>query len=123
MADPIDAAGATVDAAGAAAASHGLAPLELFLRADSVVKLVIILLVLASAWSWAIIFSKLVRLYILNKRAGKLIDSVQAGLPISSVAESFASVSAADPFVTVYKAMVEEHHRSADLVSSEIAAR
>ncbi len=119
MADPIDAAGAAVDVAGAAATSHGLAPLELFLRADSVVKLVIILLVLASAWSWAVIFDKFVRLYLLNKRAGRLIDSVQGGLPISSVAESFENVSTADPFVSVYKAMVEEHHRSADLVTSE----
>jgi biopolymer transport protein TolQ len=119
MADSIDAAGAAVDVAATAVASHGLSPLELFLRADSVVKLVIILLLLASAWSWAVIFEKLVRIYLLNRRARQLINSIQAGLPVSSVAESFDKVPATDPFVTVYRAMVDEHHRSADLVVSE----
>jgi biopolymer transport protein TolQ len=111
MADSIDAA--------AAAAPHGLAPIELFLQADTVVKVVMIILIIASAWGWAVILDKLIRLSILRKRANKLIASVQAGLPVAAVAESFEKASATDPFVTVYKAMVEEHSRSADLVHSE----
>jgi biopolymer transport protein TolQ len=109
----------SIDAATAAVASHGLSPVELFLQADTVVKAVMIILVLASAWGWVVIFDKLIRLRILRKRAGKLIASVQAGLPVASVAESFGTVSATDPFVSVYTAMVEEHSRSADLVHSE----
>lgn len=113
MADPIDAAAA------AAAAPHGLSPIELFLQADTIVKAVMILLILASAWGWAVILDKLVRLHFLQKRAGTLIASIQAGLPVASVSESFEEAPATDPFVSVYKAMVEEHSRSAELVLSE----
>ncbi len=111
MADPIDAA--------AAAAQHGLSPVELFLQADTVVKAVMILLILASAWGWAVILEKLVRLQILRRRAAALVSSIQSGFPVASVAESFEKASPTDPFVTVYKAMVEEHHRSAELTHSE----
>ncbi|WP_026607181.1 MotA/TolQ/ExbB proton channel family protein [Methylocapsa acidiphila] len=111
MADSLDAP--------VAAASHGLSPIDLFLQADTVVKAVMIVLILASAWGWAIIFDKLLRLHFLQRRAAKLVTSIQAGLPVATVAESFANASSTDPFVTVYKAMVEEHNRSADLVLSD----
>jgi len=104
---------------GAAAAVQHLSPWELFLQADIVVKSVMVLLVLASAWGWAVIVDKIVRLKILNWRAAKLVASIQDGLPVATVAESFAEASAGDPFVTVYKAMVEEHTRSAELVHTE----
>jgi biopolymer transport protein TolQ len=104
---------------GAAAAVQHLSPLELFLQADIIVKSVMVLLMLASAWGWAIIIEKLVRLKILDRRATKLVASIQGGLPVTSLAESFAAASPQDPFVIVYKAMVEEHVRSADLVHTE----
>lgn len=99
--------------------AHSLSPIDLFLHADPIVKAVIVLLLLASAWGWAIIVDKLIRLRVLNRRATKLIASVKAGLPITAVAESFASVSAKDPFVAVYQSMVEENLRSADFVHTE----
>jgi biopolymer transport protein TolQ len=104
---------------GAAAAVQHLSPWQLFLQADFVVKSVMVLLVLASAWGWAVILDKYVRLKILHRRASKLVASIQDGLPVGAVAESFAEASPNDPFVTVYKAMVEEHVRSADLVHTE----
>jgi biopolymer transport protein TolQ len=111
MSDPV------IDAA-AIAAQH-LSPWQLFLQADIIVKTVMVLLVLASAWGWAIILDKLVRLKILNRRASKLIGSIQEGLPVATLAESFANAAPNDPFVTVYKAMVDEHARSAELVQTE----
>jgi biopolymer transport protein TolQ len=104
---------------GAAAAVQHLSPWQLFLQADIIVKSVMVLLVLASAWGWAVILDKIVRLEILNRRASKLIASIQEGLPVTSLAESFAAAKPNDPFVTVYTAMVEEHARSADLVHTE----
>nr|WP_244441394.1 hypothetical protein [Methylosinus trichosporium] len=41
--------------AASAALSHSLTPVELFLQADSIVKTVIVLLILASAWGWTVI--------------------------------------------------------------------
>ncbi len=45
-----------------AALAHTLTPIELFLQADAIVKSVIVLLILASAWGWAVIAEKLIRL-------------------------------------------------------------
>jgi len=109
----------SVASATTAIAASGLSPTALFLQADIVVKSVMGLLVVLSAWSWVVILDKIVRLHFLHKRAGKLISSIQSGLPVASLAESFTEASATDPFVTVYKAMVEEHNRSADLVFTE----
>ena len=41
---------------GAGAVSHNLSPWQLFLEADIIVKAVILLLIVCSFWSWAIIF-------------------------------------------------------------------
>ncbi len=112
MADP-------VSTTASAALAHTLTPVELFLQADAIVKTVIILLILASAWGWAVIAEKLIRLRILHKRADRLIASIQGGLPVAAVAESFAAESSADPLVQVYHAMVDEHARSADLIYTE----
>jgi biopolymer transport protein TolQ len=102
-----------------AALAHTLTPVELFLQADAIVKSVIILLIIASAWGWAVIAEKLIRLSILHRRAEKLVTSVQEGLPVATIAESFAAASPNDPLVQVYKAMVDEYDRSRDFVQSE----
>ena len=41
--------------------SHDLSMIDLFLRADIVVQLVMVILILASFWSWAIIVDKIIR--------------------------------------------------------------
>lgn len=104
---------------GAAAAVQHLSPWQLFLQADIIVKSVMAILIIASAWGWAVILDKIVRLNILNRRAAKLVASIQEGLPVATLADSFAKASPNDPFVAVYRAMVEEHARSADLVHTE----
>jgi biopolymer transport protein TolQ len=111
MSDPVSAP--------AVAVAASLSPIDLFLNADSIVKAVIILLVLASAWAWVIIADKLIRLSALNRRATKLLASVKSGLPVSAVAESFSNASEKDPFVAVYHSMVEEHSRSVDFTHTE----
>ena len=102
-----------------AALAHTLTPVELFLQADAIVKTVIILLIIASAWGWAVIAEKIIRLRILHGRAAKLVDSIQGGLPVAYVAESFAAAPPNDPLVQVYNAMVDENVRSADLIYTE----
>ncbi len=46
---------------GAGAVSDSLSPWSLFVEADIIVKAVIVVLVVASLWSWAIIFDKVLR--------------------------------------------------------------
>jgi biopolymer transport protein TolQ len=102
-----------------AALAHTLTPVELFLQADAIVKTVIVLLVAAAAWGLGVTAEKLVRLAVLHRRATRLIESIQKGLPVSSLAESFAAESKNDPLVQVYKAMVDEYERSQDLAQTE----
>jgi biopolymer transport protein TolQ len=60
--------------------------LSIFLRADWVVKLVMIGLGAASLWSWTIILDKLFRLGALNREANKFEDAVASGRSLEDVA-------------------------------------
>jgi biopolymer transport protein TolQ len=60
--------------------------LSIFLRADWVVKLVMIGLALASLWSWTIIFDKLFRFSALNREADRFEDAVSSGRSLEEVA-------------------------------------
>src|SRR5664279_3540992 len=99
----------------ATAAAHALSPVDLFLQADSIVKTVMVLLVIASALGWAVILDKEIRLKILQARAKKLIASIQGQeLPLGQLAPEFAKASSNDPLVQVYQAASDEYLRSRD---------
>lgn len=59
---------------------------QLFLRADWVVKAVMIGLALASLWSWTIILDKAFRFGALNREADRFEDEVASGRPLDEVA-------------------------------------
>jgi biopolymer transport protein TolQ len=59
---------------------------NLFLRADWVVKLVMIGLALASLWSWTVILDKLFRFAALNRQADRFEDAVSSGRSLEEVA-------------------------------------
>src|SRR5258707_12503217 len=61
------------------AAAHDLSILGLFLQADIIVKVVMLLLLLASFWSWAVIFDKLMRLRRLRRDAAAFGESFWLG--------------------------------------------
>jgi biopolymer transport protein TolQ len=60
--------------------------LAVFMRADWVVKLVLIGLILASLWSWSVIIDKLFRLRALNRQADAFEDQVAAGRSLEQIA-------------------------------------
>lgn len=59
---------------------------NLFIRADWVVKSVMVGLILASLWSWTVIIDKSVRLTKLNKEARDFEDLVATGRPLEEIA-------------------------------------
>ena len=61
---------AVQSAALAGSVTHDLSILGLFLQADFIVKAVMIGLILASFWCWAIIFEKILRMRRLRRQAG-----------------------------------------------------
>lgn len=64
---------------------------QLFLRADWVVKSVMIGLALASIWSWTIIIEKAVRFARLNRFASEFEDAVASGRSLDEVAAEYES--------------------------------
>ncbi len=77
----------TVDAAQLAGthAPVDLSFLGLFLQADIIVKLVVLLLLVASVWSWSIIINKASRLAKVKKRAEVFEDSFWSGGSLDSL--------------------------------------
>ena len=56
-----------------------LSVINLFLQADTIVKIVMILLLLASFWTWAIIFDKALRLRRLRNQAKQFEEAFWSG--------------------------------------------
>ena len=67
-------------------ASTMLNPVTLFLEADPVVKAIMVGLVLASLWSWAVILDKAVRFASLNRQASAFEKAVGSGRSLEEIA-------------------------------------
>ncbi len=93
-------------------AAYDLSVWGLFLQADWIVKGVMILLILASIWSWAIIFEKLVRIRRLRSQARQFEEAFWSG---GSLEELFDRISMRppDPMSSIFVAAMREWRRSA----------
>ncbi len=93
---------------------------SLFLAADWVVKSVMLLLLIASVWCWAIIFDKIFRFRRLQKAANRFEDAFWSG---GSLEELYDRVGQqpSDPMTAVFSAAMREWRRSSakGLVYSE----
>ena len=81
--------------------------LEIFLRADWVVKAVMIGLALASLWSWTIILDKAFRFIALNREADRFEEEVGIGRPLDEVAAA-AGERPSHPLPRMLQAAVRE---------------
>jgi biopolymer transport protein TolQ len=68
----------------------GLSIVSLFLRADPVVKVVMLLLLAASIWSWGIIINKAIALSTLKRRAAKFEKVFWSGRSLDDLYQQFA---------------------------------
>ena len=95
---------------------------QLFIRADFIVKSVIVILIAASVYSWALIFDK----YKLFKRIEKSTTSFEEKFWKSRSAESFYnsfSNKEKDPIGTIFQSAMEELIRTKSKSSSVQSAR
>ena len=117
--DQLQGAAATTGT-GIGATAHDLSVYGLFLQADWIVKAVMIMLLLASIWSWAIIIHKLIRLRALRAQAKQFEDAFWSG---GSLEELFDRISnrPTDPMASIFVAAMREWRRSAakGLLSNE----
>lgn len=90
---------------------------EMFLRADVVVKSVMISLILASIWCWAIIFEKMLTVRRLNKRSSEFEHAFWSGQSLDELYDRI-STNPRDPMSAVFVAAMREWRR----VSGEMTA-
>ena len=84
--------------------------MSMFLRADLVVKSVMVMLVLASIWCWAIIFEKLLTVRRLNKRSDEFEQAFWSGKSLDDLFDK-ASSNPRDPMSAVFAAAMREWRR------------
>ena len=85
----------------------------LFVEADVIIKLVLLILVCASFWCWAIIFEKVLRFRRLRQRATEFETSFWSG---GSLEDLYDRISGrpADPMSSIFTAAMREWRRSAE---------
>lgn len=106
-------------AAAAAPAAANLSLLNLFLQADAVVKLVMIVLLIASIWVWTIIIEKVVTLRRVNREANRFEDEFWSGGSLDTLYDR-EGVDPAHPIAAVFGAAMSEWKRTARIAGSEI---
>lgn len=95
----------------AAAPVHDMSFASLFLHADFVVQLVMLLLIFASFWSWAIIFDKVTRLKMLKMNSNKFESSFWAGGSLEQLYQKLKD-RAHHPMAQVFVAGMNEISKS-----------
>jgi len=97
---------------GAAAATTSLSMWSLFLQADTVVKAVMLLLLVASFWSWAIMFDKTLKMRRLVREADKFEEGFWSGGSIDDLYDRIGT-RPGDPMSATFAAAMLEWRRSA----------
>ena len=101
-----------VDAAAlAGSVAQDMSMWGLFLQADFVVKLVMLILVLASFWCWAIIFEKIRRMRRLSVQATEFEDSFWSGGSLDDLYDRIQT-RPVDPMASIFAAAMREWRRS-----------
>lgn len=93
------------------AVNHSLSMTELFWGADPLIKLVMLMLVAASFWSWTIIFQKVVRLRRLNAAADQFEEAFWSGGALDDLFDRINN-RPQDPLSATFCSAMREWRRS-----------
>ncbi|MDR3522331.1 MAG: protein TolQ [Acidocella sp.] len=108
-----------VNTAALAAPSTNLSLWGLFLEADIVVKLVMLILLLASVWVWAIIIEKTITLKRVNKEANQFEDQFWSGGSLDDLFER-EGADPSNPMAALFGAAMSEWRRSVRIAGIDI---
>ena len=92
--------------------STDMSIIGLFLQADYVVKAVMVLLIFASFWCWAIIFDKIMRLRRLQAQASEFEEQFWSGAPLEDLYDRLGS-RPGEPMSAIFSSAMREWRRSA----------
>ncbi|MBU6498995.1 MAG: protein TolQ [Rhodospirillales bacterium] len=116
----MDAVNAAVDTANLGAATGDLSLWGLFLQADIVVKLVMLALLSASVWVWAIVYEKVTSLRRANRAADAFEDRFWSGGSLDELYEEEGE-KPTHPIAAVFGAAMAEWRRSARVAGADMA--
>ena len=108
------------NAANGAVAGSDLSVLALFMQADIVVKIVMLLLVLASVWVWAIVFEKVASLRRATRQANAFEDKFWSGGSLDELYD-MEGAKPTNPVAAVFGAAMGEWRRSARVAGADMA--
>ena len=103
---------AVTSAALAGSIGHDLSVWGLFLQADIVVKIVMIILIFASFWCWAIIFEKILRMRRLWAHAEEFEEAFWSGGSLEELYDRIGD-RPTSPIASIFTAAMREWRRSA----------
>ncbi|HUM08881.1 MAG TPA: protein TolQ [Acidocella sp.] len=103
----------------AAPSAANLSLLGLFLQADIVVKLVMLVLLFASVWVWTIIIEKVMTLRRVSREANVFEDEFWSGGSLDNLYER-EGTDPSNPMAAVFGAAMSEWKRTARIAGSEI---
>ena len=103
----------------AAPSAANLSLLGLFLQADVVVKLVMLVLLFASVWVWTIIIEKVMTLRRINREANTFEDEFWSGGSLDTLYER-EGTDPTNPMAAVFGAAMSEWKRTARIAGTEI---
>ena len=110
---------ASIGAANLGAGAADLSLWNLFIQASIVVKLVMLLLVGASIWVWAIVFEKAATLRRANRQADQFEDRFWSGGSLDDLYEA-EGAKPAHPMAAVFGAAMGEWRRSARIAGADL---
>jgi biopolymer transport protein TolQ len=96
-----------------------LSLVSLFLQADIVVKLVMLLLLIASVWVWAIVFDKITALRRVNRAADVFEDRFWSGGSLEDLYDQ-EGARPAHPMAAVFGSAMGEWRRSARVAGADL---
>jgi biopolymer transport protein TolQ len=97
-----------------------LSLVSLFIQADIVVKLVMLLLLLASVWVWAVVFEKITALRRVNRTADAFEDRFWSGGSLEDLYEQ-EGARPTSPMAAVFGAAMGEWRRSAKVAGADLS--
>ena len=113
---------AVASAALAGSMGHDLSVWGLFLQADIVVKIVMIMLILASFWCWAIIFDKVMKMRRLWAQADEFEEAFWSGGSLEDLYDRISD-RPSSPMASIFTAAMREWRRSATKGIADVAQK
>jgi biopolymer transport protein TolQ len=101
--------------------NHDLSLIGLFMQADIIVKVVMVMLLFASFWCWTIIFDKILKMRRLREQATQFEETFWSGGSLEDLFDRIGN-RPVDPMSAVFSAAMREWRRSAARTGTNLAS-